>query len=423
LSNPYIEFVAAVVEEGREAILEAAARGIKPHHLRDVEAALAYSNILDFIGKYSTGQPTPMTVEGETGVELPPAPAQPSEYWIDKIQEIRLHFQLQEAHGEIGDLIEAEKPNDALEKFESTLKELREEGLSTARVTALFSLLQDVYDHYLDVKGGLRGVPYPWKSLDDDTMGMHPEELILFVARTGVGKTWVMTLMALHALKENHKVLFATTELSQRTIATRFFSLYFGIPYDMIRKGKMTIHDEKKFKDAVDTMLDQEGIDVIGGDFDFRIESLESAIEESKPAVVFLDGAYLLKMDGHNRVEKAANAFNELKRLAKRKKVPIVITWQFNRDAKKSAQKGGSGYALESISLSDVGAWNSDMIVALWQDDELKKDKKMGGKPLKGREGVCRDFQFNWDFEYMDFSDIGGGGDAYEPDDDDDPVF
>jgi replicative DNA helicase len=275
---------------------------------------------------------------------------------------------------------------------------------------------------YLAIKNGATGVPFPWSKLNIETLGMWPEDLILFVARTSVGKTWALILTGLHAWEKGYKVLFVTTEMRVLAVQQRLMAMKLKLPYEMFRKGMLHPNDEKALEEAIEELEGKEGFDIIGGDFDFRLESVDAAIEDSDPALTLVDGAYLLEAPGRNRTEKAAYVFNALKRSAKRHQIPIVVTTQFNRSAKKS--KADSN-ALENIGLTDVAGWNADMAFALYQTKDQKQGKKLGVKPMKTREAVIRKFEVNWDLDLMNFTDIAGGGDADETgiDDDEDPCF
>jgi hypothetical protein len=77
----------------------------------------------------------------------------------------------------------------------------------------------------------------------------------------------------------------------------------------------------------------------------------------------------------------------------------------------------------ESIALTDVAAWNADLIIGLVQTDDMKRDKRMIWKPLKMREGVAEEWETNWNLDTMNFTELpkagggsksAGGGDADE---------
>jgi replicative DNA helicase len=231
-----------------------------------------------------------------------------------------------------------------------------------------------------------------------------------------VHNTWTAVITALHAWQQGKRVLFASTEISRLRIATRMYALLHRLPYRQFIKGKLDVFTRDKFFKGVEDMLTQENLYVVGGDFDFRVETLSAALEEIKPDLTILDGAYLLRTSGQNRTEKAANAFDDLKRLAHRHKTAMVVTHQFNREVKANV---ASSVRTESIGLTDVAGWNADLIFGLVQTDEMKKDRKMRIKPLKVREGIGEEIEVNWNLDTMDFSQLGvvGGsssGDADE---------
>lgn len=234
-----------------------------------------------------------------------------------------------------------------------------------------------------------------------------------------VHNTWTAVQLALHAWQQKKRVLFASTEISRLRIGIRLFALMGKLNYKEFTHGRLTIFSEPKFYQMVEEFLHEEGLYVVGGNFDFRVEALSAAIDEIRPDFLVLDGAYLLRTSGATRTDQAANAFNELKRLSIRHEIPVATTHQFNREVKTNI---ASSVRAESIGLTDVAGWNADLIVGLVQTDDMKRDKKMRLKPLKAREGAGDEVEINWDLDTMDFRELGivtsngsrGGGDADE---------
>jgi len=220
-----------------------------------------------------------------------------------------------------------------------------------------------------------------------------------------VHNTWFLTLLAEHAwATQKKRVLFASTEMSKERILQRFYALHMRLPYEEFRKAKLGVFVEQKFREQAIAMQAMDGLFIVGGDFDFRVESLEAAIDDCEPDLVLLDGAYLLKGEGEGRTEKASNSFDDIKRLAKRCRVPLVATTQFNREAKVNSAKSAS---VEKIALSDAAGWNADLIYGLVQTEDMKRDGRMILKPMKFREGIGEDVECLWDFATMDFREVG----------------
>lgn len=218
-----------------------------------------------------------------------------------------------------------------------------------------------------------------------------------------VHNTWVLLQMAGCAWEQGKKVLVATTEMAKERMAMRYFAYKFRLPYDQLRKGQLDSFSEQKFRDGVASMMNSPNLNIVGGDFDFSMETFAGIVQDEQPDIVFVDGAYLMKVPGLTRTERAANVFDELKRIAKRTRCAVVATTQFNREVKQNQAKTVQS---DSIALTDVAGWNADLMFGLIQTEEMKQNKRMAFKPLKVREGSGEEIECNWDFTLMDFSEI-----------------
>lgn len=238
-----------------------------------------------------------------------------------------------------------------------------------------------------------------------------------------VHNTWVSLLVTEHAWagypvwvkkadgkiaeeSRKHRVLYVTTEMSKLRIALRFYAIREHLPYGRLRSGSLTAFEEEKLQKSTTGSLKESGLDIVGGNFDFRVETLAAAIDESKPEMVVIDGIYLIQVPGKDRIEKAANAFSEVKRMATQKKVPIVVTSQFNREVKANQ---AATARVESVALTDAAVWHSTLVFGMVQTDEQKVEKRMQIKQLKVRDGFGEDFDVDWDFEMMNFSEVKKG--------------
>jgi len=218
-----------------------------------------------------------------------------------------------------------------------------------------------------------------------------------------VHNSWTAILLAGTAWEQGKKVLVATTEMSKETMVQRYLATKFRLPYGDFRKGKLDSFTEKRFRDGVASIANSPNLNIVGGDFDFSMDTFAGICMDEKPDLVIVDGAYLLKVPGITRTERAANVFDELKRIAKRSKAAVVATMQFNREVKVNQAKTVQA---DSIAMTDVAGWNADLIFGLIQTEEMKKNRRMTFKPLKVREGESEEIECNWDFERMDFSEI-----------------
>jgi replicative DNA helicase len=416
-------FLAAVLREGKEALIHAMELGVTSE-LLDEDFGSAFAFILEHYREYKE-LPDPNIVVARTGV-MPEGVPGNAEFYTKEIRSRQLFRWLQKGIDTSSRLLEKGDPHGSFAALEELLRDVRKESLTSNAVIPLFGMGPEVLEHYDRMKAGERGILTRWPSVNDSTLGFWPEDLIMFVARLSVGKTWSSIILANDAWRDGHKVLYVTTEMSRLKIATRFFAVTHQMPYGRVRSGQLDPFMERQFRTDVEALQNEDGIGLVGGDFDFRIESLEAAIEQFEPQIVVCDGAYLLRSSGKDRFEKASNVFDDLKRLAKRSKIPIVVTSQLNRSGQ------GRAPTAANIALSDTAGWNADVIFGMIQTDDLRQDRRMLLKPLKIREGTSEEIELNWDFENMNFEELpragaspqGGGGDADEGEDsDDDPIF
>lgn len=400
-------FVAALVREGKAGLKKAAEAGVSSESL-DGDCAAAYDFLLDYTSTY--GDLPKLEIVGSK-FSMPDLDfhdqGAPVVFLAGELRNRRLLSTLRDGLDPVTQLVQAQQGAKALDSLEDLILEVRKQSVVTsAQVRGLFSLGPEVVAYYKRIKAGERGVLTPWPTLNDATLGFWPEDLVLFVARSGVGKTWMSVLVADCAWRAKKKVLYVTTEMSQIRIAMRFYAIQLRLPYDPYRKGQLPMFVEEKFFKYAEDMKNDPLIQVMGGNFDFRVESVARAIDEVKPDLVVIDGIYLLKVAGQNRTEQAANAFNEVKRLNKLKQVPILVTSQLNRQSKQGNE---STVKAEHIALTDVAVWNADLIFGMVQDDDGKKTGRMKMVPLKVREGVSEDIEVNWNFETMLFDELPKG--------------
>jgi len=215
-----------------------------------------------------------------------------------------------------------------------------------------------------------------------------------------VHNTWVLSLIALHAQLQGKRVLFATTEMSDEEIALRYWSLREKWSFDRLWRAQLKPDEEKRFFELAESGLDFSAcpFDVVSGDFDITPASIMGAIEDTKPDLLVLDGAYLLKAFGRTRNERHAEAFEEIKRIAKRAHIPIVIASQLNRDAEKEKGKTRLGQVAFSDALPQIASY-------LFFIEDTEDDDRKLVIPAKTRHVQIPPFEIRWRFEGMDFSE------------------
>ncbi len=310
------------------------------------------------------------------------------------------------------EILDARKPRVALDELVKFQRSISSEIPS--EVVEVFDLRDDVRGYYERAKSGELGAKTPWKTLNESIVGLIKREVNIFVSRTGVGKTYLMILLARYAHLHGEKVLFICTEMDRVSIATRFFGIDLGFEPREIRRASLSEDDEKEFFDRMRDYDDKSGFGLLGDDTKPTIENIESAILNYKPDIVFIDGVYLVKTSERgDRHAKVSHVADEMTRISKQRNVCIVGSHQFNRDVDSDDIDTAS---LDKLGITDVVGWNATNVYALFQTIDMKSDNEMMFIPLKERNGGGRRFIVNWDFEELEFSEIN----SHEEDDLDD---
>lgn len=399
------EFVASIVRGGEQAYALAVERGISAEILSG-DGRAAWEYLVNHRKEYGN-IPSSGIIFGKTLIDLDVAGDQDHNFWIAEVLKHRLFVTIQNGTTDVTNKLKTLDPVAAAEAWEEIHRKIKNESLSFSKVESLISLRKQVIEQYENAKMGVKGIPTPWPTMTEQTMGWWPEDLVLFVGRLSVGKTWALIITAHCAWRAGKKVLFVSTEMNKVRMAMRFFALHFRLNYEDLRKGRLGEFVEDQFRKNIGALLDNQDLMIVGGDFDFSMPNVESSIEKSECDLVAVDGTYLIKNRGKDRHEIVSNTFDDLKRIGKKLKIVVVANSQFNRSAKKGEE---STIAAENIGITDVAGWNMDVGFGLHQTDDMRDNCQMGCKAIKIREGRPKDFISRWDLDRMDFSEIGEDG-------------
>ena len=274
---------------------------------------------------------------------------------------------------------------------------------------------------YAQQKQGFKGLDFGWPYLDSMTGGMRKDDLISYVGRPALGKTWQMLYGAHYGWMQaemNPELagsprLFVSMEMDAVSIAQRIMSMHLSIPAFKVKNGQFTnvgpgggtlVKYQKGLKQL-------QGFKapfwIVHGKLSATVADIEALAVQLKPEAIFIDGAYLLQNPKvRNRFERVAENLDLLKRdiapIA-----PTVCSWQFKRPEKKKKGKDEvqEDHDLDDIGYSDTIGQHSSLVLGLFQPDSVETIQRRRVKVLKGRNGETGEFMTNFRFDTMDFSE------------------
>lgn len=183
------------------------------------------------------------------------------------------------------------------------------------------------------------------------------EELLLIVARTNAGKSWVCTKMMETAQKNGFPVLYYSPEMQASYLGTRFDTWRAHFQNSQLYQGKYT----PQYVEYIENLTGEstsafilEDKDVAGGLVNTRV--IENLVKKHKIKEVIVDG--LSYMEDIRRAtsdyERYKNICLDLFRISKKYSCAIVIAMQANRETKENKDDKGLPFpGLANVEGSD----------------------------------------------------------------------
>lgn len=324
-------------------------------------------------------------------------------YLLDALYEDKNRRDLTVTFNNIRKLLNENNVEAALEEYNKSF-----DRMSSATHIDSVDILKDTsrYDAYIDKLENLDSyfVTTGLKELDELLGGGwdRQEELATIVARTNMGKTWLLLKSAIAAAEQGLNVGLYSGEMSEDKIGYRVDSLVSHISNGAITHGNDTVRREyTEFIEKLKNGLIKGSLKVltpamISGTA--GVTALRAFIEKEKLDMLCIDQHSLLDDDRHakNPVERASNISKDLKNLQVLKRIPIITVSQQNRASTDN------GLNTTLIAQSDRIGQDSTVVLFFEQKDGImtlsltKARDVANGKELQ--------YTVNFDkgiFEYM----------------------
>jgi replicative DNA helicase len=354
---------------------------------------LKYNEIIEFISKYSELPPTSIINLDEDEERL--CADYPIEYWKDMVT-LRLKALSLNKIKQILSIPEISL-DDAYNKIEGIIR--THQLYDTEDITTGFNEFKDLVLKYRikNISRRISGISTGWPSLDFYFDGYQKSEVYVFCGRPKTGKTMLLVYSANHAVNQKHKVMFVSTELSRSRVLARFVAERSKLNIRSALKFNLDDFALKKYEEACS---DINNFILVGDKLRRDTSSIASAVIRHNPDILFIDGAYLLKPKksrSDTGWEAVAEVVNEIKELAMSFNIPVVISYQFNR------QTNSKKISLSNIAYGDSVGQIAGGVIGLKEDTESFQREVV---ILANRDGETGSFFINWNFKDMDFSEM-----------------
>jgi len=220
----------------------------------------------------------------------------------------------------------------------------------------------------------IEGMSTGYKNLDEIIGGITPEELVVIAGGTGIGKTHFAQCMIINMALNNDPVLFFTLEMPPVETTVRF-----------MRMVRAKVHEG---------ILPELPIYYYYGT-NVTLQVLEKAIQkgvEMGIKCVVIDHIHFFAKGHDNQAAEIGNIAREIKLLARKYKLPIILLAHIRKTNAPSKIPG-----LEDIKDSSGVAQDADSVLIVWRnmdtDDEIEQRElkvKVRKNRRRGQLGGCQ---------------------------------
>ena len=226
-------------------------------------------------------------------------------------------------------------------------------------------------------KGEIIGLRTGLPTLDNVTMGLMPQWLVVIAGRNQSGKTWLLSNWIEQMWNDGKNIAVFSCEMSVEELEVRIHALACKLPPTKVQHGLLDINDVELLKEHLrhinkgtsnrgkltinDNPISMDNIDI----------EVQNMVNDGPLDVIFIDSVYRI---GDTDTGKQADIARKAKNLAKKYNIPVVVTVQLNREFAK-ANAGKSKTLSGGFYVAGTDAWNqdADLILAINRPESYDK--------------------------------------------------
>jgi len=254
------------------------------------------------------------------------------------------------------------------------------------------------YESGENLSGGIEmGIP----QLDFLTSGMQPHEYITIAGFSGTGKSTLAQFILHNAYMQGKTPMYISLEMEAKALFRKWDTMTVNFEYNRLKRGTLHESDLVKWKEAAEIIRAGENDMIVLDDVrGCTVDRVYAELTRHVPDILCID--YITLMDttraqGNQLWEKVTNITQQLKQISRSLKIPIIGVAQTNRSGY------ASGATMDNMAFSQSIVNDSDIILGLHQDEEMKESKKMELRLLKNRDGQTAECNLLWKMNTMEF--------------------
>lgn len=312
------------------------------------------------------------------------------EDWVEYLRKYRIFNSFYDIYKKVDACVESGNIDKAMSLYYASFDKIAPTFNFKHGVAADMTSRIDLYRKTKEVEAVY--IPLGLEGFDEQFGGFDSrgEDFVVFVARTGEGKTWLLLKMYLEAIKNGYTAGFYSPEMTIDKIGMRLDTWLGGVPFGQLVSGKLDEISEASYYALEEKWKDLKGSGYLFDKTTFSnrltVPDLDRLIRKFKLDILFVDGfKYINDIRYRSRdslSERMTNVAEDVMSLSIKHRIPIVVTIQSNRGGVDREMP-----ALENIKDSDGVAHNATSVISIKNKyDELSGKTILSMQVLKSRD-------------------------------------
>lgn len=347
------------------------AAGVTADHFQDPVNRAVFDTVVAYKSQYNEAPTPDVITRNHPNYPLTEEFSGPPEYLIDSLHREARRTLLDLGLDAMATALEKDDVDGAL-----ALLHLTGQRVAVTQVTgrdvdysATAPQRLERYQAARQTDGGLLGIPTGFECLDEATLGIQPQQLIVLTGLAKSCKTTIMLRMARAVYDHGLTPLIASFEMPEPEISRRLDGFLAGINPSKLQTGQLSHTEWAKLEQALLHGRDPHPW-IITEDRGsvMTLSGLQSKIDTLQPGALFVDGAYFL----HDELSRETgtplaltNISRGLKQLALRNELAVIVTTQ-----SLPHKVGAKGLTAHSLGYTSAWVQDADVVIGTESTEE-----------------------------------------------------
>jgi replicative DNA helicase len=247
--------------------------------------------------------------------------------------------------------------------------------------------------------GHLPGIPFGIPDIDRVTNGIQPHDYVTIAGWSGMGKSTLGLFTSYNVYVAGYTPMIFSLEMEASALLRKYDALAAHFSTSAMKSLNLSAHEVEQWEKAAERVENARNDIIIIDDVGrCTPERVYSEMVKHKPDLVVVDYVTLMesprKSDQH--WQEVTYITKDLKQTARDLKIPIIGIAQTNA-------VGDQGFKGSNIAYSKSIVRDSDVLIELQADDEMKAKSQMEVKLVKNRDGRTLNTNLLWEVDTMNF--------------------